>query len=68
MSVNDEQLKTRLTSKAQIAQAVLKLAESGTPFDEWLTALTNSFYVDLDAFSEIMGLPTIDFEHLVPEL
>ncbi|MGC4025742.1 MAG: hypothetical protein QM744_11670 [Mesorhizobium sp.] len=68
MSGDDSLRKTRLISKTQIAEAILSLAEGGIPFDQWLTALTDKFYVDLDELHEIMALPAIRTNHLAPEL
>jgi len=68
MSYDDSLQKTRLTSKAQIAEAILSLAENGIPFDEWLSALMDRFYVDLDELHEIMALPAIRTNRLGADL
>lgn len=52
--VDTDQPKQRLTSKLEIAQAILRLTEKGVPVDDLLTTLTRSFYIDLDMFNEIL--------------
>lgn len=58
MLVDIEQPKLRLTSKAQIAQAVYQLTRHSVPVEDWLGILTREFYLDLDQFNEVLGAST----------
>lgn len=56
MLMDTDQPKQRLTSRVQIAQAILQLTDSGVPVDEWLPTLARNFYVDVDTFNEIVSV------------
>ncbi|MCO5066014.1 MAG: hypothetical protein M9924_16590 [Rhizobiaceae bacterium] len=56
MFADPDQPKPRLISRVAIAQEILRLTDDGVPVDEWLDALTRSFYVDLDTYNEVIGV------------
>ena len=58
MFVDIDQPKQRLISRIEIAQAILTLTDNGVPVDQWLSTLTRSFYIDLDAFNDVIGFST----------
>jgi hypothetical protein len=54
----DDHAKRRLTEPRDIAVAVSILKAEGIERDDILTEITKLFYVDLDAFNDVINAPS----------
>ncbi len=55
LSATNDDTKPRLTEPVDIARAILALAQQGVEADAMLGELMRRYYVDLDAYNEVLN-------------